>query len=79
MSSVTRPSYNYIVPRPLLFPGVFFPSAEDVAMKACPLNCGASTTPTGKPFPCIWLNLSYFDDRLTISCRLTVDLDLVSG
>ena len=75
---VTRPSYYYFVPPPLRFSGVFAPSADGVAIKACPLHCGASTSPTGKSFPHVWLNLSYLDDRMTISRRLTVDLDLVS-
>ena len=65
-------------PHPLQFSGVFAPSADGVVIKACPIHCGASTSPTGKLFPRVWLNLSYFDDRLAVSRRLTVDLDLVS-
>ena len=68
---------KYFLPHPLQFSGVCAPSADGVVIKACPIR--ASTNPTGKLFPRVWLNLSYFDDRLGISCRLTVDLDLISG
>ena len=61
-SPVTRPSYNYFVPYHPLFSGVFLPSADGVTRKACFLHRGASTTPVGKSYPQVWLNLSYFDD-----------------
>jgi hypothetical protein len=65
---------------PSYFPsGVFAPSADCVAITACPIRCGASTGPTGKSFPRVWLNLLYFNDLLAPSRRLTVDLDLVSA
>jgi len=59
---VTRPGCNYFSAASPLFSSVFLPSVDGVARKVCLLHRGASTTPAGKSFPYVWLNLSYFED-----------------
>lgn len=74
---VTRPSYYYFVP----YPPLVFRRVSSVRRWCCQkgvLNIlRASKTPAGRSVPHVWLNLSYSDGWLAISCRLSVDLDLL--